>query len=421
MDKLWKFNCSLLKDKKYIHLINTLIQEEKLKYAVPVYDPNYLTIIPDEEITFTINDANFLEMLLLRIRGETIKYATYCKRQENKLENRLKSEIQDLEKSSTQISQETLDNKKAELETLRQKAITASAIRARAQWINEGEKPTRYFCSLEKHNYVEKTIKCIELQNGDTIHDQKSILNEIANFYSVLFSKKDNFQLDQNLDRLFEGKMVNKLTSTESLKLEGKLTLEEINHAVKHMKNGKTPGVDGFPVEFFKLFWDKLKYIILRSLNYAFDTGELSVSLRTCVITCLPKGDKPRQFLKNWRPISLLSVVYKIASTAIANRLKTVLAKIISDSQSGFMAGRFIGENTRLVYDIMHYLEKNQLPGLLMLVDFQKTFDSVSWAFLNDVLKFYNFGTDFQHWINIFNKNIQAIILQSGHLSTFSP
>ena len=62
------------------------------------------------------------------------------------------------------------------------------------------------------------------------------------------------------------------------------------------------------------------------------------------------------------------------------------------------------------MYDIMHYLEKNQLPGLLMLVDFQKAFDSVSWLFLNNVLKFYNYGRDFCHWINVLNKNIQVSI-----------
>ena len=85
-------------------------------------------------------------------------------------------------------------------------------------------------------------------------------------------------------------------------------------------------------MEFLNLFGDRLKYFILHSLNFAFETGELSVTLRTCIINCLPKGDKPLQFLKNWRPISLLSVVYQIASTAIANRLKAVLAKIISNA-----------------------------------------------------------------------------------------
>ena len=172
-----------------------------------------------------------------------------------------------------------------------------------------------------------------------------------------------------------------------------------------------------FHLSSFKFFWDKLKHFILRALNYAFDTGELSLSLRTYIINYLPKGKKPREFLKNWRPISLLSVVYKMASTTIANRLKKVLNKLLSETQTGFITGRFIGENTRIVYDIMHYLKKNNLHGLLMLVDFQKAFDSVSWDFLSDVLKFFNFGHDFKRWIDVLNKNIQALILQSGYLS----
>ena len=102
----------------------------------------------------------------------------------------------------------------------------------------------------------------------------------------------------------------------------------------------------------------------------------MSISLRQCIISCLPKGDKPRQFLKNWRPILLLSVVYKIASSALAARLRTVLHNL--NLQSGFMSNRFIGENTRLIYDIIQYANSNQIPGLLMLIDFQKAFDSVS-------------------------------------------
>ena len=185
------------------------------------------------------------------------------------------------------------------------------------------------------------------------------------------------------------------------------------------MKHDKSPGIDGFSSEFFKLFWYKLKHFILRALNNAFDIGELSLSLRTCIINGLPKGKMPREFLKNWRPISLLLVVYKMASTAIANKLKKILNKLVAETQTGFIAGRFIGENTSIVYDIMHYLEKNNRQGLLMPVDFQKAFDSVSWDFLSEVLKFFNFGQDFKRWIDVLNKNVQASILQSGYLSEF--
>ena len=83
------------------------------------------------------------------------------------------------------------------------------------------------------------------------------------------------------------------------------------------------------------------------------------------------------------------------------------------------MSGRFIGESTRLTYDIMHYVDKNNLQGMLMLIDFQKAFDSVSWSFLSNVLDFFNFGKSFCKWINVFNNNIQASILQSGFLSKF--
>ena len=66
---------------------------------------------------------------------------------------------------------------------------------------------------------------------------------------------------------------------------------------------------------------------------------------------------------------------------------------IISDTQKGFIKGRFIGENTRLLYDLMHYLEENDLEGLLLLADFEKAFDSIEWDFLRKALQSFNFGS----------------------------
>ena len=88
----------------------------------------------------------------------------------------------------------------------------------------------------------------------------------------------------------------------------------------------------------------------------------------------------------------LLNTDIKIASAAIANRVKSVLPIIISDTQEGFIKGRFIGENTRLLYDLMHYLEYHNMSALLLLIDFEKAFDSVDWVFLQKPLKSFNFG-----------------------------
>ena len=71
---------------------------------------------------------------------------------------------------------------------------------------------------------------------------------------------------------------------------------------------------------------------------------------------------------------------------------KKVLDKLINTDQTGFIEDRCIGENTRLVYDLMQFTEEQNIPGLLLLIDFEKAFDSVSWSFINKVLKFFNFG-----------------------------
>ena len=75
--------------------------------------------------------------------------------------------------------------------------------------------------------------------------------------------------------------------------------------------------------------------------------------------------------MKNWGPISLLCVTYKLVSHALDIRLKFVLDKIISKTQRGFITGRQMSDCTRLIYDIMQMAENKALPGLLLLTDFQ--------------------------------------------------
>ena len=89
-------------------------------------------------------------------------------------------------------------------------------------------------------------------------------------------------------------------------------------------------------------------------------------------------------------------------SGCIAERLKTVLTKLISSDQTGFISGRYIGENTRLIYDIMNITEELNIPGLLLIIDSEKAFDSISWDFINKVLKFFNFGESIIKWVSFF-------------------
>ena len=87
-----------------------------------------------------------------------------------------------------------------------------------------------------------------------------------------------------------------------------------------------------------------------------------------------------------------MNVVYKLASSVIANRVKQTLQDIIHENQKRFIAGRFIGENIRLIYDVLFETKQQNIPGLFLSVDFEKAFDTVSWKLISKTLDYFNFG-----------------------------
>ena len=414
---IWKLNTNLLKNNEYVDLINAIIIEEKVKYAALVYNYNYISD-PFSILQLRIDYDCFLEMLLLRIRGETVKFSSYNKKRNLKREICLIREIENLEKSPDLLAcADIFLDKQQELEELRADKIKGHMVRSRVEWLAQGEKPSSYFCSLENKHFIEKTVNFFLKSDGTYVTEQKQILIELRKFYTSLFANRDTQLQDTDLNQLLSDYVTRTLDPTEAEELEGKITEPELNATLKNMKNNKTPGIDGFPAEFFKVFWSRLKYYILSAINTCYDKGILSLTLRQCIISCIPKGDKSRELLKNWRPISLLSVVYKLASASIANRIKTVLDTIIEKSQTGYISGRYIGESTRLIYDVMHYTEDMNIDGLLMLIDFEKAFDSLSWKFLYKVLKYVGFKDSIIAWVHLFNNEIQASVIQCGYLS----
>ena len=104
-------------------------------------------------------------------------------------------------------------------------------------------------------------------------------------------------------------------------------------------------------------------------------------------------------------------------SSVIANHVKSVLNKVISNDQKGFIAGRYIGENIQTIYNILFETKQQEIPGLLVSVDFQQAFDTVSWKFIDKTLDYFNFGPSLKKWIKLFQTGAQLCILQNGNLS----
>ena len=109
----------------------------------------------------------------------------------------------------------------------------------------------------------------------------------------------------------------------------------------------------------------------------------------------IPKAGKSSDDIKGWRPITLLNIDFKIISSAVSARLQNVVGNLIDHCQTVYIKGRFIGENTRLVYDVINHLSAREGTGIIMSVDFEAAFDSLSWDFVGKVLSQYGFGPRF--------------------------
>ena len=140
---------------------------------------------------------------------------------------------------------------------------------------------------------------------------------------------------------------------------------------LKEMKNNKSPGNDGFTVEFYCTFWIDLGDMFVEALNEAYNRGGMSNSQKQGVITLIEKEGKNAMDVKNYRPITLLNVDYKILSKVLARRIKEVLGEVVHHDQVGYIKDRNIGEAVRLIDD-MFFSSLNQDNGYLVAADFEK-------------------------------------------------
>ena len=145
-------------------------------------------------------------------------------------------------------------------------------------------------------------------------------------------------------------------------------------------------------LSFTIFFWAEIKVLLLHSLNEGLE-HELSNTQRQANIKLLYKmGDKSN--LENWRPISLLNYDYKIAASVLAKRLQSVISTLISSDQVGYINGRSLAENIRLIEDIF-YVKNYTNRGITLLSDFRKAFDCLSWDFLFECLHLFGFKVIF--------------------------
>ena len=228
-------------------------------------------------------------------------------------------------------------------------------IRTKLLYIEENENPSKYLKKFEKSRNKQKTIDSL-LINDRHVSDQTSIRSETFKYYKTLYSKTET---NKDFRHQFTNNLP-KLTPDDNNLLEGPITYEECQAAIKSFENNKSPGIDGLLKEFYYKFFPLFGKSFVKVVNFSYDIQQLRASQRLGLITLICKDEKNPELIKNWRPISLLNVDYKIISKIITTRLSKVLHKIIDIDQTSSIPGRLILDNCHLYRNILDYIKEKR-------------------------------------------------------------
>ena len=262
--------------------------------------PNWL----DDAKDLSGNRAKW-DWLKFKIKTSSITYSKKLAQERKKREEELKFKYQDalnkFQENPSEITRLEMDEFKNELETLYDERVEG-IVRARARWHGHGEKSSKYFLNLEKRNNIKKHVRKLYL-SGSFSTDPFEILNAEKLFYSKLYSRQ-RVNLNSEQAKSLENPNISKLSDELSSRCEGKITFQECESILGSFQGGKTPGNDGIPIEFYKIFWPLIGEFLIASFNEAFDNKEMSSSQKQALITLIEKKGKDRNYLENWRPIS---------------------------------------------------------------------------------------------------------------------
>eukprot|EP00253_Pinus_taeda_P024074 PITA_24074 len=210
-------------------------------------------------------------------------------------------------------------------------------LRSRATWLKAGDENTRFFHNFAKGKKVANTIWNLPLPEGGLADS----FNKLSQLGTAHFRGLYKSPVGTNLAEIINvaTHLPRYVNEEDSADLSAPVTIEELESTLKWFKKEKSPGLDGWNIEFYIAFFDLIGKDLLRVVEESRSTGCLYNAINSTFIALIPKSDSPSSF-DDYRPISLCNVLYKIISKIIANRIKPILSKHIAPQQFAFLEDR---------------------------------------------------------------------------------
>ncbi|WOL14514.1 hypothetical protein Cni_G23294 [Canna indica] len=234
-------------------------------------------------------------------------------------------------------------------------------------WIEGGDKNTKFFQNSVKLRRKRNKIEELLVEEV-IVKENKHIVGAFAKWYEDLWSKEDDLD-----DIKLDGLSWCTITKEVGMQLEKPFSTEEIWNALAGLGKGKSPGKEGFIVEFFLHNWFVVNVKVKEEIDLFQKNGKLPTGWNETVLVMTPKMEKAKK-IGDFRPIALCNVLYKVVAKILANRMRPYLNKIISPEQSAFVPGKSIQDNIMVaaeVIDSFHY-SKARKPYLMLKLDLQR-------------------------------------------------
>jgi hypothetical protein len=287
------------------------------------------------------------------------------------------------------------------------------------QWLKEGERNTKFFHRSVMQRRHSNRIMHLTSDTGEHILDHEDMAATLTDYYKDLFTEPSLnrseaiAKITQNVPSL--------VTKEKNSALLWPITIEEVDQVLQDTPKSKDPGPDDFTSDFFHHCWPMIRMEVWEIIEDSRATGQVLQALNTTFLTLIPKEGQvhhPKQF----RPIALCSVIYKLLTKVIARRLKPILPTIISQEQSGYIEGRQILDSVILAHEVIHSLQKTKMPGMLLKLDLSKAFDKISWAYMKDLLLVFGFDKLWVTWIlNLTSTAFFSILVNGVPSRPFTP
>ncbi|GJX43342.1 RNA-directed DNA polymerase, eukaryota, reverse transcriptase zinc-binding domain protein [Tanacetum coccineum] len=227
-------------------------------------------------------------------------------------------------------------------------------------------------------------IHVIHDSNGQR-YDRDQVATQFVNYFRNFLGA--NFPVSPISE--YEDAFTTELSSNEASKMVKPITDSEIKKAMFNIGDNKAPGPDDYSAKFFKEAWHIVGTDVCNVVKEFFSSGKLLGELNTTIISLIPKISNPL-LVTDFRSIACYNVVYKCISKVITERIKGCLNKLINKNQSAFIPGRLIQDNILLAQDLMHgYNRSGGLKRVAFKIDIQKAYDTVSWDFMENLLKLF--------------------------------